>query len=48
MVPGKYVTESLIIALKETEIKAESISVHMHQGKTAIKQLNILRVKHPQ
>ena len=39
MVPGKNGMAVLMLALKEAEIKAESIPVHMYQGKTGTKQL---------
>ena len=39
VLPGKYGMSALILALKESEIKAEAISVHMHQGQTLTKQL---------
>ena len=32
VVPGKHGMSALMLALKEAEIKAETISVHMHQG----------------
>ena len=35
----KHGMESLMQALKEAEIKKESIPVHMYQGQTAIQQL---------
>ena len=31
-VPGKHGITALIITVKEVEIKAEAIPVHMHQG----------------
>ena len=39
VVPGKHGMASLMIALKEAEIKADNIPVHMHQGYTETKQL---------
>ena len=35
MVPGKHGMESLMLALKEAVIKAETILVHMYQVQTA-------------
>ena len=32
VLPGKYGLTDLMLALKEAEIKTESIPVHMHQG----------------
>ena len=40
VVPGKHGMAALILALKEAEIKAEAIPLHMYQGKTATKKLN--------
>ena len=34
VVPGKHGMTALMLALKEAEIKAEAIPVHMHQGHT--------------
>ena len=39
VVPGKHAMATLMLALKEAEIKTEDITVHMHQGQTEIKQL---------
>ena len=39
VVPGKHGMRFLMLALKEAEIKAESIPVHMHQGQTTTKEL---------
>ena len=39
VVPVEHDISSLMIALKEAEIKAEAIPVHMYQGKTETKQL---------
>ena len=39
MVPRKHGMVVLMIALKEAEMKAEDISVHMHNEKTETKQL---------
>ena len=39
VVPGKHYMATLMLALKESEIKAESISVHMHQEKTETQHL---------
>ena len=39
VVSVKYGMSSLMIALKEAEIKAEAILVHMRQGQTATKYL---------
>ena len=36
---GKYGISALMLALKEEEIKAEAIPVHMHQGHTETYQL---------
>ena len=32
VVPGKHCMSDLMLALKQVEIKEESIPVHMHQG----------------
>ena len=37
VVPGKHGMSALMIALKEVEVKAEDIPVHMHQGHTQSK-----------
>ena len=34
LVPLKHGISALMLALKEAEIKAEAITVHMHQGHT--------------
>ena len=47
VVPGKNVMAALIIALKEEEIKAEAIPVHMHHRQTAIKNLKYMGGKPP-
>ena len=39
LVPGKHGITALMLAQKESEIKAEAILVHMHQEHTATKQL---------
>ena len=39
VVPVKHGMSALMLARKEAGIKAEAIPVHMHQGKTATKQL---------
>ena len=39
VVPIKHGIKTLILALKEAEIKAEAIPVHMHHGQTATNQL---------
>ena len=39
VVPGKYGMASLMLTLKEAEIKAEDIPVHMHQEHTETQQL---------
>ena len=39
VVPGKHGMSSLMLALKEAEIKSESIPVHMHHKQTATKNL---------
>ena len=39
VVPGKPGMSALILALKETEIKAESIPAQMHQGHTETQNL---------
>ena len=39
VVPGKYGISALAIELKEAEIKAEDILVHIHHKQTATKQL---------
>ena len=39
VVIGKHGMASLMLALKQTEIKAEDIPVHIHQGQTATQQL---------
>ena len=39
VVPGKHGMSDLMIALKEAEIKAEAIPVHMHQGHTVTQKL---------
>ena len=38
VVPGKYGMADLILSLKDSEIKVESIPVHMHQGHTESQQ----------
>ena len=38
LVTGKHGMLSLMVALKETEIRAESIPIHIHQGHTSTKQ----------
>ena len=35
VMPGKHGMSSLVILLKEAEIKSEAIPVHIHQGHTA-------------
>ena len=37
---------AIILVLKDVKIKAETIPVHMHQGRTATK-IPKIRVKHP-
>ena len=39
VVPGKHGMADLMLALKEAEIKAEAIPVHIYQGQKATKQL---------
>ena len=39
VVPGKHGMSSLVIALKEAEIKVEAIPVQMHQGYTETQHL---------
>ena len=39
VVTGKYGMASLMLALKEAEIKSEAIPVHMHQGHTETQHL---------
>ena len=39
VVPGKYGMAPLMLALREAEIKAETIPVHMHHGNTETQQL---------
>ena len=39
VVPGKYGMAALMMALKEAEIKAEGIPVHMHQVHKKTQQL---------
>ena len=39
MMPINHVMGALMIALKEAEINAEAISVHMHQGHIETQQL---------
>ena len=39
MMPGKHRMTALVLVLKEVEIKAEAITMHMYQGQTATKQL---------
>ena len=39
VVPGKHGMASLMLWLKEAEIKSEEIPVHMHQEKTSTRQL---------
>ena len=39
VVPGKHGMAALMLALKEVEINAETIPVHIYQGKTATQQL---------
>ena len=39
LVPRKYGMEDLMLALKDVYIKAENISVHMHQRHTTTKLL---------
>ena len=39
VVPGKHDMSDLMIELKEAEIKAEAIPVHMNQGHTETQQL---------
>ena len=39
VVPGKHGMSALMIALKEAEIKVESLPVHMQHKQTANKQL---------
>ena len=38
-VPGKHASSSFMLSLKEVEIKAEAIPVHMHHDHTAKKKL---------
>ena len=35
--PEKHVVFSLMLALKNAEVKSEAVLVHMYQGSTAIK-----------
>ena len=39
VVPGKHGMSALMLALKEAEIKAESILLYMHQGHIEIQNL---------
>ena len=39
LVPGKHGMSTLMVALKEAEIKEEAIPVHIHQGHTETLQL---------
>ena len=39
LVPGKHDMAALLLALKEAEIKAKAIPVHMHQGHIETQQL---------
>ena len=39
VVPGKHGMEALMLAIKEAEINAEAVPVHMHQGNTETQQL---------
>ena len=39
VVPGKYGMSSLMLSLKEAEIKMEAIPVHMHHKQTEIRHL---------
>ena len=43
VVPGKYVTEDIMLVLKEVEIGEEAIPVHIHQGKTRTKPIIWMR-----
>ena len=37
VVPGKHVMKAFMLVLKDSEVKAETIPVHMYQYKTATK-----------
>ena len=45
--PEKHGISALMLALREAEIKAEDIPVHMNQGHAETQQLKII-MKHPQ
>ena len=39
VVPVNHIMSALMLALKEVEIKAEAVPLHMHHKQTPIKQL---------